>query len=106
MDAGWDPFSRQEWRTSLDAYVRHFTSSLELEYEAERQAVLEKVQKRSTRQLQVRFGYVLMLGSRWQAISFRFEMGKVRYFSMLTFMPCMHWVYDDTPVTIGAYRPG
>lgn len=42
----------QEWRTSLDAYVRHFTSSLELEYEAERQAVLEKVQKRSTRQLQ------------------------------------------------------
>ena len=49
--------SRQEWRSSLDAYVRHFTSSLELEYEAERQAVLEKVQKRSTRQLQV--------GSRW-----------------------------------------
>lgn len=42
----------QEWRSSLDAYVRHFTSSLELEYEAERQAVLEKVQKRSTRQLQ------------------------------------------------------
>ncbi|CAJ1441821.1 unnamed protein product [Effrenium voratum] len=42
----------QEWRTSLDAYVRHFTSSLELEYEAERQAVLEKVTKRSTRQLQ------------------------------------------------------
>ena len=25
-------------------------------------------------------------------------MGKVRYFLMLTFMPCMHWVYDDTPV--------
>ena len=54
--------SRQEWRTSLDAYVRHFTSSLELEYEAERQAVLEKVQKRSTRQLQVR------LGSGWRAM--------------------------------------
>ena len=53
--------SRQEWRTSLDAYVRHFTSSLELEYEAERQAVLEKVQKRSTRQLQVRFLYVFFL---------------------------------------------
>eukprot|EP00930_Biecheleria_cincta_P067106 TRINITY_DN534_c0_g1_i2.p1 TRINITY_DN534_c0_g1~~TRINITY_DN534_c0_g1_i2.p1 ORF type:complete len:1465 (-),score=368.91 TRINITY_DN534_c0_g1_i2:53-4408(-) len=42
----------QEWRTNRDAYVKHFTASLELEYEAERQAVLEKVQKRSIRQLQ------------------------------------------------------
>merc|ERR1719247_1600417 len=42
----------QEWRAARDAYVRHFTSSLELEYEAERDAVKEKIFKRTTAQLQ------------------------------------------------------
>eukprot|EP00929_Paragymnodinium_shiwhaense_P075401 TRINITY_DN3854_c0_g1_i1.p1 TRINITY_DN3854_c0_g1~~TRINITY_DN3854_c0_g1_i1.p1 ORF type:complete len:1545 (+),score=454.06 TRINITY_DN3854_c0_g1_i1:54-4637(+) len=42
----------QEWRAALDAYVRHFTASLEKEYMAEREAVMEKVKKRSLRQLQ------------------------------------------------------
>jgi len=44
--------STQEWRVPLDAYVRHFTSLLESEYTAEREAVAERVQKRSVAQLQ------------------------------------------------------
>lgn len=44
--------SSQEWRASVDAYVKHFTSLLELEYEAEREAVAERVQKRSPAQLE------------------------------------------------------
>ena len=70
----WFPW--QEWRSSLDAYVRHFTSSLELEYEAERQAVLEKVQKRSTRQLQV--GSRFENRTKGRVICFGFDMGEVR----------------------------
>eukprot|EP00928_Gymnodinium_smaydae_P000358 TRINITY_DN10139_c0_g4_i1.p1 TRINITY_DN10139_c0_g4~~TRINITY_DN10139_c0_g4_i1.p1 ORF type:complete len:1641 (-),score=443.97 TRINITY_DN10139_c0_g4_i1:4-4422(-) len=46
------PASEQEWRGSLDAYVRHFTTLLEAEYEAEREFVAQRVQKRSAAQLE------------------------------------------------------
>lgn len=46
------PQESQEWRGALDAYVKHFTSLLELEYEAEREAVVERVHKQTPARIQ------------------------------------------------------
>ena len=62
---------RQDFRQLLDAYVRHFTSSLEKEYEAEKEAVMEKVSKRSTRQLQDEGIGVAGLAADFDAVSGR-----------------------------------
>lgn len=59
--------SSQEWRTSVEAYVKHFTSLLELEYEAEREAVVERVQKRSGSQLQADGTGYVGLGAEFDA---------------------------------------
>lgn len=80
--------SAQEWRGALDSYVKHFTSLLELEYEAEKEAVLERVNKRSPNQLVADGTGIVGLGAEFDRtagrITLYWEWGAVPYLSEIS----------------------
>eukprot|EP00435_Cladocopium_sp_Y103_P052364 s690_g16.t1 len=77
-----------EWRGALDSYVKHFTSLLELEYEAEKEAVLERVNKRSPNQLVADGTGIVGLGAEFDRnagrITLYWEWGAVPYLSEIS----------------------
>ncbi|CAJ1351779.1 unnamed protein product [Effrenium voratum] len=80
--------SAQEWRGALDAYVKHFTSLLELEYEAEKEGVLDRVNKRNPNQLVADGTGICGLGADFDRdagrITLYWEWGSVPYLSEIS----------------------
>eukprot|EP00930_Biecheleria_cincta_P039257 TRINITY_DN27000_c0_g1_i1.p1 TRINITY_DN27000_c0_g1~~TRINITY_DN27000_c0_g1_i1.p1 ORF type:complete len:1619 (-),score=376.47 TRINITY_DN27000_c0_g1_i1:52-4908(-) len=91
----------QEWRTSLEAYVKHFTALLELEYEAEKEAVVERVQKRTSQQLEADGVGVVGLSAEFDQAS-----GRISLYSMRGQIPYLSEISRGRTVLISTVDGG